>query len=89
MLRTNLGLRGGFIFQFEDLDFNLTDIKDLPVEWATLKKNCPQLMTPQIHWTQAAFLQSVVGIPQFSHNVEVQLREANCRYTRDGSDGDS
>ncbi|KAK1904002.1 Chromosomal replication initiator protein DnaA [Dissostichus eleginoides] len=41
-LRTNLGLTGGFILQFEDPDFdnqlcNLTDIKDLPVERATLK----------------------------------------------------
>ena len=42
MLRTNLGLRGGFILQFEDPEFNnqlcnLTDIKDLPAVPATLK----------------------------------------------------
>ncbi|CAG5994542.1 unnamed protein product, partial [Menidia menidia] len=42
VLRTNLALRGGFILQFEDPDFknqlcNLTDIKDLPVDRATLK----------------------------------------------------
>lgn len=42
VLRTNLGLRGGFILQFEDPDFNnqlcnLTDIEYLPAERATLK----------------------------------------------------
>lgn len=38
VLQTNLGLRGRFILQFEDLDFNqfsnLADIKDLPVDRA-------------------------------------------------------
>ncbi|KAL2101492.1 hypothetical protein ACEWY4_003253 [Coilia grayii] len=42
VLRNNLGLRGNFILQFEDPEFgnelcNLTDIKDLPPERATLK----------------------------------------------------
>lgn len=42
ILKANLGHRGRFILQFEDPDFNnqlcnLTDIKDLPTEWATLK----------------------------------------------------
>lgn len=41
-LRNTLGLRGNFLLQFEDPDFgnelcNLTDIKDLPTERATLK----------------------------------------------------
>lgn len=41
-LRNILGLRGNFLLQFEDPDFgnelcNLTDIKDLPSERATLK----------------------------------------------------
>ncbi|XP_074531064.1 uncharacterized protein LOC141794243 [Halichoeres trimaculatus] len=42
VLRNTLGLRGNFLLQFEDPDFgnelcNLTDIKDLPTERATLK----------------------------------------------------
>lgn len=42
VLCNTLGLRGNFILQFEDPDFgnelcNLTDIKDLPTERATLK----------------------------------------------------
>lgn len=67
VLQTNLGLRGGFILQFEDPDFNnelcnLTDIKDLPVD--NFESIVHRLMiTPQIlHSTQAASLPSVVGI---------------------------
>lgn len=42
VLRTQFGLKGGFILQFEDPEFkdqltNLTDIRDLPEERATLK----------------------------------------------------
>ncbi|XP_059190914.1 uncharacterized protein LOC131973083 [Centropristis striata] len=99
LLRTNHGLRGGFILQFEDPDFNnqlcnLTDIKDLPVERATLKvlfpaddvsdstldtSSLPSVSGDSVEWPDP------FPIPQFSHDVELQLQEANCRYAKDGS----
>lgn len=100
VLRTNLGLRGRFILQFEDPDFNnqlcnLTDIKDLPVERATLKvlftaddsSDCT-LDTgslPSHSSGDSVKWPDPFPIPQFSHDVELQLRDANCRYTKDGS----
>ena len=101
MLRTNLGLRGGFILQFEDPEFNnqlcnLTDIRDLPAVPATLKV----LFTADLSDSplDTCSLPSVSGgesepqawpepflIPQFSHDVELQLNEANSRYAKDGS----
>lgn len=101
VLRTNLGLRGGFILQFEDPDFNndlcnLTDIKDLPVDRATLKVlftaddnatdstldtgSLPSLSSgDSVEWPDP------FPVPQFSHDVELHLKEANCRYAKDGS----
>ncbi|XP_017165624.1 uncharacterized protein LOC103461900 [Poecilia reticulata] len=98
VLRTNLALRGGFILQYEDPDFNnqlcnLTNIKDLPVDRATLKVlftaddsdstlDTGSLSSP----SSAVFVQwpDPFPIPKFSHDVELQLKEANCRYAKDG-----
>lgn len=100
LLRENLGLRGGFVLQFEDPEFNyqlckLTDIKDLPVERATLKVlfitdavlsdstldtcSLPSCSGDSVEWPDPFV------IPQFSHDVELQLKEANCRYVKDGA----
>ena len=91
VLRANLGLRGGFILQFEESEFkdqltNLTDIRDLPEERATLKV---------LFTADAAFSESTLDtasfpslssresdsqqwlepfpIPEFSHDVELTL----------------
>ncbi|XP_056603518.1 uncharacterized protein LOC130420335 [Triplophysa dalaica] len=103
VLRANLGLRGGFILQFEDPAFkdqltNLTDIRDLPEERATLKvlftadaacsdskldsASLPSLSSRESdsqHWPEP------FPIPEFSHDVELTLQEANGRYAKDGS----
>lgn len=100
VLRANLALRGGFILQFEDPDFNnqlcnLTNIKDLPMDRATLKVlftaddssnstlDTGSLSSP----SSAEFVEwpDPFPIPRFSHDVELQLQEANCRYAKDGS----
>lgn len=98
VLRTNLALRGGFILQFEDPDFNnqlcnLTNIKDLPVDRATLKvlftaddSSGSTLDTGSLSSPSSAdFVQwpDPFLIPKFSHDVELQLKEAN--YAKDGS----
>uniref|UniRef100_A0A3Q0SPX3 PB1 domain-containing protein n=1 Tax=Amphilophus citrinellus TaxID=61819 RepID=A0A3Q0SPX3_AMPCI len=100
VLRTNLGLRGGFILQFEDPDFNnqpcnLTDIKDLPLDRATLKvlfttdeRSDSTLDTgslPSVSSRDSVEWPDPFPIPQFSHDVELQLKEANYRYSKDGS----
>uniref|UniRef100_A0A8C2WFK8 Uncharacterized protein n=1 Tax=Cyclopterus lumpus TaxID=8103 RepID=A0A8C2WFK8_CYCLU len=101
VLQTNLGLRGGFILQFEDPEFNhqlcnLTDIKDLPLERATLKVlftadepiSDPTLDTcslPSLSSGDSFEWPDPFPIPQFSHDVELQLKEANCRYANDGT----
>uniref|UniRef100_A0A3Q2CZC9 PB1 domain-containing protein n=1 Tax=Cyprinodon variegatus TaxID=28743 RepID=A0A3Q2CZC9_CYPVA len=85
VLRTSLGLRGGFILQFEDPDFNnqlcnLTDIKDLPVDRETLKVFLPCVSSgDSVEWPDP------FPIPEISHNVELQLTEGNDQYTMDGS----
>lgn len=100
VLRANLGLRGGFILQFEDPAFkdqltNLTDIRDLPEERATLKvlftadaacsdstldtASLPSLSSGESdsqHWPEP------FPIPEFSHDVELTLQEANGRYAK-------
>lgn len=101
MLRTNLGLRGGFLVQFEDPEFNnqlcnLTDIKDLPVERVTLKvlftadavlsdSTLDTCSLPSLSSVDSVEWPDPFLIPQFSHDVELQLKEANCRYAKDGS----
>uniref|UniRef100_A0A667XBA7 Uncharacterized protein n=1 Tax=Myripristis murdjan TaxID=586833 RepID=A0A667XBA7_9TELE len=100
VLRTKLGLRGGFILQFEDPDFNnqlcnLTDIKDLPVERATLKvlftaddtSDCTldTASLPSVSSGDSVEWPAPFPIPQFSHDVELQLKEANCKYCNDGT----
>uniref|UniRef100_A0A3Q3F7X0 Uncharacterized LOC108245180 n=1 Tax=Kryptolebias marmoratus TaxID=37003 RepID=A0A3Q3F7X0_KRYMA len=100
VLRTNLGLRGGFILQFEDPDFNnqlcnLTNIKDLPVDRATLKvlftaddgsdSTLDTGSLPSTSSGDSVEWPDPFPIPQFSHDVELQLKEANCRYAKDGS----
>ncbi|KAM8766835.1 uncharacterized protein AB9X84_005935 [Acanthopagrus schlegelii] len=100
MLRTNLGLMGRFIIQFEDPDFNnqlcnLTDIKDLPDERATLKvlftaddfsdSTLDTSSLPSVSSGDAVKWPDPFPIPQFSHDVELQLRDSNYRYTKDGT----
>uniref|UniRef100_A0A3Q3B443 PB1 domain-containing protein n=1 Tax=Kryptolebias marmoratus TaxID=37003 RepID=A0A3Q3B443_KRYMA len=100
VLRTNLGLRGGLILQFEDPDFNnqlcnLTNIKDLPVDRATLKvlftaddgsdSTLDTGSLPSTSSGDSVEWPDPFPIPQFSHDVELQLKEANCRYAKDGS----
>ena len=100
VLQTNLGLRGGFILQFEDPDFNnqlcnLTDINDLPVERATLKVLFTDDAVVSDSTLDTCSLSSPSSddsfdwpdsfpIPQFSHDLELQLKDANCRYAKDG-----
>lgn len=100
-LRSNLGLRGNFILQFEDPEFgnqlcNLTDIKDLPTDRATLKVlftfsdalsdstlDTGSLSSPSssssVEWPDPFI------IPDFSHDVELQLTAANDAYAKDGT----
>ncbi|XP_048121850.1 uncharacterized protein LOC125309168 [Alosa alosa] len=103
MLRANLGLRGGFILQFEDPAFNnqptnLTDIRDLLEERATLKVLFTANTACSDSTLDIASLPSVSSgesdsqqwpepfpIPEFSHDVELTLQEANGRYAKDGS----
>ncbi|XP_028436319.1 uncharacterized protein LOC114557165 [Perca flavescens] len=100
VLRTKLGLRGGFILQFEDPDFNnqlcnLTDIKELPLGRATLKvlftadditdSTLDTCSLPCLSSGDSVDWPDPFPIPQFSHDVELQLKEANCRYAKDGS----
>ena len=100
VLRCNLGLRGGFILQFEDPDFNnqlcnLTDIKDLPRERATLKvlltpedssdSTLDTCSLPSVSSGDSAEWPDPFPIPQFSHDVELQLKEEKNKYTKDGS----
>uniref|UniRef100_A0A3P9N304 Uncharacterized protein n=1 Tax=Poecilia reticulata TaxID=8081 RepID=A0A3P9N304_POERE len=74
---------------------NLTNIRDLPADGATLKVlftaddsldstlDTGSLSSP----SSADFVQwpDPFPIPKFSHDVELQLKEANCRYAKDGS----
>ncbi|MEQ2219673.1 hypothetical protein XENOCAPTIV_021743, partial [Xenoophorus captivus] len=100
VLQTSLGLRGGFILQFEDPDFNnqlcnLTDIKDLPKERATVKviftaddssdSTVDTCSLPSVSSGDIVEWPDPFPIPHFSHDVELQLNEANNRYTKDGS----
>ncbi|XP_065123038.1 sterile alpha motif domain-containing protein 3-like [Paramisgurnus dabryanus] len=100
-LRTILGLQGNFLLQFEDPDFgnelcNLTDIKDLPSDRVTLKVlftasdsvsdlalQTTSLSAPtaasSVEWPDPFF------IPDFSHDVELQLSAANDAYARNGT----
>jgi len=103
VLRANLGLRGGFILQFEDPAFkdqltNLTDIRDLPEDRATLKvlfttdaacsdstldtASLPSLSSGE---SDSQLWPEPFPIPEFSHDVELTLQEANGRYAKDGS----
>ncbi|XP_056445399.1 uncharacterized protein LOC130381706 [Gadus chalcogrammus] len=103
VLRANLSLRGGFILQFEDPAFkdqltNLTDIRDLPEERATLKVLFTADAALSVSTLDTASLPSLSSgesdsqqwpdpfpIPQFSHDVELTLQEANRRHAKDGS----
>lgn len=100
MLRTNLSLTGGFFLQFEDPDFNhqlcnLTDIRDLPVERATLKvvftaddfskSTLDTSSLPSVSSVDSVKWPDPFPIPQFSHDVELQLKDANYRYVKDAS----
>lgn len=76
---------------------NLSDIKDLPEERVTLKvvfktdsvlpdsvavpntSSLPSCSEDSLEWPDPFV------IPQFSYDVEAQLREANCRYVKDGT----
>ncbi|KAI4809765.1 hypothetical protein KUCAC02_018630 [Chaenocephalus aceratus] len=100
-LRTNLGLTGGFILQFEDPDFNnelcnLTDIKDLPAERATLKvlfttdvdvsdSTLDTCSLPLVSSGDSVEWPNPFPVPQFSHDVELLLTQANLRHAKDGS----
>ncbi|XP_053296885.1 uncharacterized protein LOC128456654 [Pleuronectes platessa] len=119
VLRNTLGLRGNFLLQFEDPDFgnelcNLTDMKDLPTERATLKVlfTFPDPLSDSTLDTASPSSQSTTSrclfsssntspsppssgdltewpdpfvIPDFSHDVEFQLRVANDAYANDGT----
>lgn len=109
VLRNTLGLRGNFLLQFEDPDFgnelcNLTDIKDLPTERATLKVlftfsepvSDSTLDTASLSSPSSASLSPPSSgdstewpdpfvVPDFSHDVEFQLRVANDAYAKDGA----
>lgn len=129
VLRNTLGLRGNFLLQFEDPDFgnelcNLTDMKDLPTERATLKVvfTFPESVSDSTLDTASLSSQSTAShspansstascslasnstaipiprssgdltdwpdpfvIPEFSHDVEFQLRVANEAYANDGA----
>ncbi|XP_060770122.1 lactation elevated protein 1 homolog B isoform X3 [Neoarius graeffei] len=104
-----LGLRGNFLLQFEDPDFgnelcNLTDIKDLPTERATLKVlfTFSEPLSDSTLDTANLSSQSTVSpspsssgdptewpdpfvFPDFTHDVEFQLRVANDAYANDGA----
>uniref|UniRef100_A0A672I062 Uncharacterized protein n=1 Tax=Salarias fasciatus TaxID=181472 RepID=A0A672I062_SALFA len=105
-LRNMLGLRGNFILQFEDPDFgnelcNLTDMKDLPTERATLKVLFTEPVSDStLDTASLSSLTSSIGspssgdspewpdpfvIPDFSHDVELQLRRANDAYASNGT----
>lgn len=122
ILQNTLGLRGSFILEFEDPDFgnelcNLTEIKDLPTERATLKVlfTFPEVVSDSLLDTaNTASLSSQTTasrtlpsssaaspgpsrsgdsterpdpfvIPDFSHDVEFQLRVTNDAYASDGA----
>ncbi|KAL7874748.1 hypothetical protein SRHO_G00057180 [Serrasalmus rhombeus] len=101
VLRSNLGLRGNFILQFEDPEFgnqlcNLTNIKDLPTDRATLKVlfTCSDSVSDSTLETASISSPSSASgvewpepfvIPDFSHDVELQLRAANDAYAKDGT----
>lgn len=118
VLRNTLGLRGNFFLQFEDPDFgnelcNLTDIKDLPTERATLKvlftfsePVCDSTLDTASLSSQITVNPSPSSsrtaspssgdptewpdpfvIPDFSHDVEFQLRVENEAYANDDCDG--
>jgi hypothetical protein len=90
-------------FTFEDPAFkdqltNLTDIRDLPEERATLKVLFTADAALSVSTLDTASLPSLSSgesdsqqwpdpfpIPQFSHDVELTLQEANRRYAKDGS----
>nr|XP_033944583.1 uncharacterized protein LOC117450756 isoform X2 [Pseudochaenichthys georgianus]XP_033944584.1 uncharacterized protein LOC117450756 isoform X2 [Pseudochaenichthys georgianus] len=98
-LRNTLGLRGNFILQFEDSDFgnqlcNLTDIKELPAERATLKvlftssEVVSDSTLDTVSFDSPSSSQSTEWpdpfvVPAFSHDVEYQLRAANDAYAQD------
>ncbi|KAK0155369.1 Sterile alpha motif domain-containing protein 3 [Merluccius polli] len=109
VLGNTLGLRVKFLLQFEDPDFgnelcNLTDIKDLPTERATLKVlftfsepvSDSTLDTASLSSQNSASPEPPSSgdsskwpdpfvIPDFSHDVEFQLRVANDAYAKDGA----
>ncbi|KAI9514159.1 hypothetical protein NQZ68_035623 [Dissostichus eleginoides] len=96
-LRNTLSLRGNFILQFEDSDFgnqlcNLTDIKELPAERATLKVVftssevvSDSTLDDSPSSSHSTEWPSPFVIPAFSHDVEYQLRAANDAYAQDGT----
>lgn len=100
-LGNTLGLRGNFFLQFEDPDFgnqlcNLTDIKDLPNERATLKvlftssEGGSDSTLDTVSFDSPSSCDSAEWpdpfvIPAFSHDVELQLRAANDAYAQDGT----
>lgn len=86
--------------QFEDPDFNnqlcnLTDIKDLPVDRATLKvlftaddasdSTLDTASLPSVSSGDSVEWPDPFPIPQFSHDVELQLKIENSKYAKDGS----
>lgn len=86
--------------QFEDPDFNnqlcnLMDIKDLPVDRATFKvlftaddasdSTLDTASLPSVSSGDSVKWPDPFLIPQFSHDVELQLKRANCKYSKDGS----
>uniref|UniRef100_A0A3B4ZWX9 PB1 domain-containing protein n=1 Tax=Stegastes partitus TaxID=144197 RepID=A0A3B4ZWX9_9TELE len=100
-LCNTLGLRGNFILQFEDPDFgnqlcNLTDIKELPNERATLKvlftsyEGISDSTLDTVSFGSPSSCDSTEWpdpfvIPAFSHDVVFQLRAANDAYAQDGT----
>lgn len=101
VLRSDLGLRGNFILQFQDPEFenelcNLTNIKDLPTDRATLKVlfTCSDSVSDSTLYTASISSSSSASvvewpepfvIPDFSHDVELQLCAANEAYAKDGT----
>ncbi|XP_028447971.1 uncharacterized protein LOC114564679 [Perca flavescens] len=101
VLRNSLALRRTFILQFEDPDFgnelcNLTDIKELQMERATLKVvftfsepvSDSTLDTASIgspSSSDSAEWPDPFVIPAFSHDVDLQLRAANDAHAKDGT----
>ncbi|XP_058481952.1 transmembrane protein 68 isoform X1 [Solea solea] len=102
VLCNTLDLRGSFVLQYEDPDFgnelcNLTDIKDLPADKATLKVlftfSGPlsdstldtASLTSQSSSRDSTEWPDPFVIPLFSHDIEFQMKVANEAYAKDGT----